>query len=334
MNSEMLLEKSKRDFLEILKDLNNERQLESFKVFVKAAIHAKNLELKTSGSINSENKNKIIKNKIDNIIQDLREAVPITAEAPNENIFENYTSDTTIHVDSFLYDEDDVDRLCDEGKLPSAYCVQCKSRNTRQLTSVFLLHFIFETLLKGKTDDKVLLDIGSRLGGVLYLGYFYSHAKKIIGIEMNPFFANLQKEIISKYDMNDRVEVIQDDILNQAQLVHSSNIIIMRMYTPSYWCILIALSIVDTLSIKDNVFQFFHALPIQQRLWSFIRDNTAPSTLLITIPSLEEQLADASCKIDYKKWVKEMKLDVLPNELEMTEENIEALQSIHLYQVK
>ncbi len=41
---------------------------------------------------------------------------------------------TTIHVDAFLYDDDLVDNLCDEGKLPRNYCTECGSRNTKPLS--------------------------------------------------------------------------------------------------------------------------------------------------------------------------------------------------------
>jgi len=38
-------------------------------------------------------------------------------------------------------------------------------------------------------------------------GYVYSQAKKVIGIEINDFFCNVQQEIIKKFGFEDRVQV-------------------------------------------------------------------------------------------------------------------------------
>lgn len=79
-----------------------------------------------------------------------------------------------VHVDGFLYTEDDVDELCDSGKLSRNYCLKCGSKETRPLNfishsaSVVQLQFLFQVLLKDKIQNKVVLDVGSRLGAVLY----------------------------------------------------------------------------------------------------------------------------------------------------------------------
>jgi hypothetical protein len=56
----------------------------------------------------------------------------------NLNIFNFQNSDCkqqhTVHVDEFLYDNETVDALCDEGKLVRNYCLQCGSFNTRPLS--------------------------------------------------------------------------------------------------------------------------------------------------------------------------------------------------------
>ena len=39
-----------------------------------------------------------------------------------------------MHVDAFLYDDEMVDALCEEGKLSHSYCLQCGSVNTRPLS--------------------------------------------------------------------------------------------------------------------------------------------------------------------------------------------------------
>lgn len=98
---------------------------------------------------------------------------PLTLFSTNFQ-FEGYTKDNMVHVDGFLYTEDDVDELCDSGKLSRNYCLKCGSKETRPLNfishsaSVVQLQFLFQVLLKDKIQNKVVLDVGSRLGAVLY----------------------------------------------------------------------------------------------------------------------------------------------------------------------
>jgi precorrin-6B methylase 2 len=59
---------------------------------------------------------------------------------------------------------------------------------------------IFKELLP-PLDGKILLDIGSRLGAVLYGAYVFSTAQKIIGIELNQDMVSLSSEMVNKYGM-------------------------------------------------------------------------------------------------------------------------------------
>lgn len=67
-----------------------------------------------------------------------------------------------------------MDELCDAGKLSRNYCQKCGSKDTKPLNyishsaSVVQLQFLFQVLLKDRIKDKVVLDVGSRLGAVLY----------------------------------------------------------------------------------------------------------------------------------------------------------------------
>ncbi|XP_039741597.1 uncharacterized protein LOC120620762 isoform X3 [Pteropus medius] len=79
----------------------------------------------------------------------------------------------TIHVDAFLYDEDFIDSLCEEGKMSRNYCMVCGSHQTAPLGfishsfSLMELKFIYHHVLPD-LSGKVLVDVGSRLGTVLY----------------------------------------------------------------------------------------------------------------------------------------------------------------------
>ncbi|KAF9093121.1 hypothetical protein BGX23_003634 [Mortierella sp. AD031] len=303
--------------------------------------------------------------RLNKIIQDLRERLPVNAEAPSEHItipssdeFAGYTKDNVVHVDGFLYTEDDVDELCDEGKLSRNYCQKCGSKDTKPLNfishsaSVVQLQFLFQVLLKDKIKNKVVLDVGSRLGAVLYAGYLFTEAKTLIGVEMNDYFCGLQNEMVRKHRLQDRIEIVHDNLLKRASLLERADIVIM-----------------------NNVFQFFSPVDVQQQLWEFLYKNlkNRKGAILITIPSLQEQLKDAGLTGQVKKpkskkkkvpakppgaisavkettedgmvaaesvgnwtsWLKEIEVTVTGAEFveEMMEDELEELKLIHVYEV-
>jgi hypothetical protein len=45
---------------------------------------------------------------------------------PQFSQFKSYTEKNTLSVDGFLYEEDDIDDLCDAGKLSRNYCLGIK----------------------------------------------------------------------------------------------------------------------------------------------------------------------------------------------------------------
>lgn len=68
----------------------------------------------------------------------IKKIVPFEAEMPSETIVPPTVGDqadctevNTCHVDGFLYDDDDVDKLVKKGKLKRQYCADCNSRNTK-----------------------------------------------------------------------------------------------------------------------------------------------------------------------------------------------------------
>ena len=79
-------------------------------------------------------------------------------------------------MDAFLYNDKDVEELGLNGKLKNHYCIDCGSKNIESLNfishsaSTLQLRYIFEHVLNGiEINDKTVLDIGSRLGAVLYV---------------------------------------------------------------------------------------------------------------------------------------------------------------------
>lgn len=69
------------------------------------------------------------------------------------------------------------------------------------------LQYIFKVLLPKDLECKVILDVGSRFGGVLYGAYYYTNASKIIGIELNKECCEIQEKVIAQFKMdNNRIQ--------------------------------------------------------------------------------------------------------------------------------
>lgn len=306
------LDTSKEAFINLISQLNDS-QLHEFDAFARSALDeyhqqlhhgTDDLDMEANDEQGFQPVSDAKLQRLGRIVKDLRSRVPISAEAPGEKTmipntkdFAGYTEQNTVHVDGFLFTEDDVDDLCDRGKLSRNYCADCMSRNTKPLNfishsaSVMQLQFLYQVALANRVKDKVIVDIGSRLGAVLYSGYLFTRASKLIGVELNEWFCKLQQDMVNKYKMGDRVEIVCKDIQQVPELLSQQADIV----------------------IMNNVFQFFNELPVQQQIWKFIRSETKKRSglLLVTLPSLQEQLREANLSPTklMKGWVKEIKLD-------------------------
>jgi len=213
-----------------------------------------------------------------------------------------------------LFVEEEVNKLCEDGIISSNYCLDCGSKNTKPLYfishsfSVNDLEFIYESVL-GEISGKILVDVGSRLGAVLYMGYEHSHAAKLIGVEYNPYFSKLQQEIIHEYNMEDRVEIRNSDIRSEEQLLSEADVVVLH-----------------------NIFDFFETIEEQQKLWPFLRKSIRkPGTLIVSSPQLDDCFKNAKVPVTLLNgWVKKMKL-VYP--LNMEKESDFDFSDIHLYKV-
>ncbi|VDM47465.1 unnamed protein product [Toxocara canis] len=77
------------------------------------------------------------------IALEMRNELPVTAVLdsetkywPTSGLDSDCNPQTTVHVDSFLYEEDDVDDLVDEGLLSRNYCTKCGSKEVKPLTFI------------------------------------------------------------------------------------------------------------------------------------------------------------------------------------------------------
>ncbi|XP_062432073.1 uncharacterized protein LOC134140628 [Rhea pennata] len=266
-----------------------------------------------------------------NIAEDLRNRLPFEAMFNSEHLAMQKIHQhplPMIHVDAFLYDDDFVDSLCEEGKMSRNYCTECGSYKTASLEfishsfSLMELKFLYQHVLPDLTG-KVVVDVGSRLGAVLfavilrgisslteqYKGYLYSSASQLYGVEMNADFCQLQEMTITKYQFIDRIKVVHADICTQASLLQKADVVVM-----------------------NNVFEYFLDRLEQARAWEFIACNVRKrGSLLVTVPSLEESLSKLQTDIQLSQWVEEIQLNY---DVYMEKEaDKEALEQIHLYKI-
>jgi len=232
---------------------------------------------------------------LERIAGDLRSKLPVEAVLPSESIRHPTSGEDAglspqncVHVDSFLYDEKGEDTLVQDGKLDRSYCLDCGSRRVEDLTYIThscskeRLQFIFSELLP-PLGGKTVVDIGSRLGAVLYGAYYYSQASRIVGVEINADFCRLQSEMVQCYGLGDRVSVILGNMCAQGPLLAEANVIIL-----------------------NNVFSWFMPEQLQVKMWQCLQASLTPGSLLVTIPSLETSFESLNTGIDLSTWVRPM----------------------------
>ncbi|XP_069391323.1 uncharacterized protein [Paralichthys olivaceus] len=250
------------------------------------------------------------------IADDLRVSLPPDAMLPSEAAAHQKMQQRpqpTVHVDGFLYDDEQVDALCEEGTMSRTYCLSCGSQRTAPLDflshsfSVSELQFLFQNVLPD-LSGRTLVDVGSRLGAVLYGGYVYSSASQLLGLELSEDFVRLQNNMLQKYKLNDRVQVLQADVCTQDVLLQNTDVLVM-----------------------NNVFEYFMEPSEQIKAWRFIMQNLVKTgSLLVTVPSLQESL-DALQEALRPGWVEELPVDY--DVYLGRDTDPEALRQIHLYRV-
>jgi len=264
--------------------------------------------------------------KLDEVIAALRKLVPLNGLAPKEQIsfpkieeYEGYSDSNTFHVDAFLYeDEEMIDFLEEQGVIHRNYCLGCGSVNicpTNFVThsiSRTQAHYLFEYVLSDYLSGKVLLDVGSRLGAVLYVGYIYSKASKLIGVEVNKYWVTLQNIIVKQFNMGDRIQIIHDDIKHQKELLQTADVIVLH-----------------------NVFECFVPQKELKEMWRFMMSAcTKRGSKIVAIPALEQSLRNAALKVDISSWVKEIPIVISSSAQQFyDEEQLETLKTVHLYEV-
>jgi hypothetical protein len=83
--------------------------------------------------------------------------------------------------------------------------------------------------------------------------YLCSGASSIVGIEMNATFCALQREMVARHDMSDRVQIIEGDVTNHRDLLQSGSVLSFNAH--------LAADVV----VMNNVFEFFSSIETQQK---------------------------------------------------------------------
>ncbi|XP_072949897.1 uncharacterized protein [Epargyreus clarus] len=282
--------------LDLFSDLD-ENELQSIESWICSRSYKEDLE----------NKKKLKKSEklLDKIGDAIKKLVPFEAEMSSEQIVAPTIGDqadcnkvNTCHVDEFLYDEKQVTKLVQQGKLKRHYCLDCHSRNVDEL--IFISHsmskqalqYIFKVLLPKDLGEKNVLDVGSRLGAVLYAAYYFSNASKIVGVEMNKDCCDVQDKIIGQFNMDiNRIKVIHSDIMERQDIVESSDIIII------------------------NVLDFFVDIEKHKEMWYFFKKHIKKGSYLISNRSMADTLNTLDIYEDFLNWLIISKPNQLENEV-------------------
>eukprot|EP00796_Vickermania_ingenoplastis_P004071 gene4071-2920_t len=213
-------------------------------------------------------------------------------------------------VDAFLYLEEDIDELVTEGAISREYCKCCGSTDiglTEFITHsfnqdqlIYLTCFLFPALVKKGLEApagkqfccRSILDVGSRLGVVLWATYFAAKCgllcegiEEIIGVEMDESFFQIQQEVGTRFCSRQiplpgknkdgkapgtlSCRVVGSDCFKGegAKHMHTADVVILH-----------------------NVFEYFSDGPSGHlECWERVRSIVnRPGQLLVCFPSLEE----------------------------------------------
>lgn len=163
-------------------------------------------------------------------------------------------------VDTFLYPDDILDELVDEGSFKRAFCTKCGEDSSVEMYNFVSHSFSTEEMswIFSRVPNTKLLDIGSRFGAVMYAAEQH-HFTSITGIEIDPKMASLSKSLGVKST------IITGDIAKNLGLIEKSDVIIF-----------------------NNVFEYFMKAEQERTYWKIIFGSFRPGQTLVFVPSLDE----------------------------------------------
>ena len=129
--------------------------------------------------------------------------------------------------------------------------------------------------------NHTVLDVGSRLGAVLYGAYLFSDAGKLLGVEVNKELCDLQNHVIQTFGFSDRASVIHAEMTTRPDLFVLADVIIL-----------------------NNVFEWFVEPQYQKSMWQFLYNNIKEGALIVTMPSMEKATNGLSLGIRLEHWIR------------------------------
>lgn len=97
---------------------------------------------------------------------------------------------------------------------------------------------------------------------------------------MNKEHCLLQHDIVNKYNMDDRIEIVNNRIEECPEIVQASDVIVM-----------------------NNPFEFYVSESVHREIWKFLIANIQSRTILVTKPSIETIFKNLKIG-SASKWVK------------------------------
>ncbi|CAJ0586792.1 unnamed protein product, partial [Mesorhabditis spiculigera] len=264
--------------------------------------------------------------KLAQTAEELKAKVSPEAIMPTESIAYptvGYDSDcnavNTLHIDNFLFTDDDVDQMVDEGKVSRYYCKQCGSKDLEALN--FISHslskeqieFMFRRLVPLlQNPSPFIVNIGSRMGAVIFGASLLGESDwKIAGIELNPEFAKLQMEFVKQHAFPN-IEICCSDVRNQASMIQTADVVVM-----------------------NNVFSFFMSAEERVSCWEFLHKNLKPGCVIIHNPAICDIAEHLPLSFKVEEWLQEKRLFEIAYEFCGTEKSTEYedCTQLHMFRV-
>jgi len=125
------------------------------------------------------------------------------------------------------------------------------------------------------------VDIGSRLGNMLYLGLLHTSCQRWIGVEMDAFFVGLSRKITRMFGLSDHVRIVEDDIANRSSLLHHAKLVAFF-----------------------NSFELHVSRERHRQLLRYLTDTVSQrDQYLLTCPSLLDIYTRAESEVNVNEWV-------------------------------
>ena len=167
---------------------------------------------------------------------------------------------------------------------------------------------MFRAVLPPLNSNQTVLDVGSRLGAVLYGAYLFSGAGKIQGIEINKDLCELQNRVIKAFNFGGRASVIHANMITRPDLFALADVVVL-----------------------NNVFEWFAESSEQVAMWRFLCSNIKAGALIVTMPSIEKAVEGLRLDMSIEMWIRP--LNHTAPDIVSSMGEIDFTQDVHLYQV-